>query len=223
MKPTQSNRRTNALTLTEVLLLMILIALLLSLVDFGSYSISKKKARQAACMLNLRVIANDFRLWEAERDGGNPAATSISGTLELAATGNVAAVFQVVSNELNTPRILFCPTDTNHVEATNWMTGFGNKNISYFVGLDANEKNPNSILAGDDNFQIKGVPVKSGVLEVTTNTPIHWTTARHRLKGNILLADGSVQEATDTDLTNAIIKQYTGRSAFTNRFRLAIP
>ena len=68
-----------------------------------------------------------------------------------------------MSNELATPKVLFCPADAGHHWATNFTTDFGNTNISYFVGLDAKDDCPMSILVGDDNFEIGGVPVKSGV------------------------------------------------------------
>jgi prepilin-type processing-associated H-X9-DG protein len=69
------------------------------------------------------------------------------------------------------------------------------------------------LLLGDDNFEIGGVPVKSGLLELSMNTPISWTAARHKFVGNIGLADGSVQQVTQDGL----------RSAFVVSNRLAIP
>jgi prepilin-type processing-associated H-X9-DG protein len=57
-------------------------------------------------------------------------------------------------------------------------------------------------LSGDDNFEISGVPVKSGVLELSTNmaaywldVPVDWTDTRHKPRlGNIGFADGSARE-----------------------------
>jgi prepilin-type processing-associated H-X9-DG protein len=92
-----------------------------------------------------------------------------------------------------------------------------NKNVSYFVGLNASEDDPQAILSGDDNFEIGGIAVKSGLLELPTNSPIAWTVARHKFSGNILLADGSVQTVTISALTNLL--HQTGLA--TNR--LAIP
>jgi prepilin-type N-terminal cleavage/methylation domain-containing protein len=69
----------------------------------------------------------------------------------------VFSMFLVMSNELNTPRILFCPAERNYLDhvnyypATTWLgyTGTdasgtadyydGCKNVSYFVGVDARE------------------------------------------------------------------------------------
>src|SRR5208283_4519175 len=97
------------------------------------------------------------------------------GAMELVATGNVAANFLVMSNELSTPKILHCPADLDHVCATNFTTGFGNKNISYFVGLDAADEYPQRMLSGDDDFATNGVTVKPGLLHLWTNAPVTWT------------------------------------------------
>ena len=122
-----------------------------------------------------------------------------------------------MSNQLSTPKILHCPSDTDTFAATNSWSELNNQNVSYFVGLDASENDPQAILSGDDNFEINGVPVKSGLLEFSTNAPIAWSAARHKFAGNISLADGSVQSVTISGLTNLV--HQTGLA--TNR--LAIP
>ena len=114
--------------------------------------------------------------------------------MERAMNGDVAAVFQVMSNELSTPKILICPSDDDHFNGTNFSTDFSSKNISYFIGVNATEANPQMLLSGDDNFAIGGVPVKPGILELTTNATISWTMTRHKLVGNIAITDGSVQQ-----------------------------
>ena len=137
--------------------------------------------------------------------------------MELVATGNVATCFQVMSNELSTPKILICPQDTKAILAANFGEGFNNRNISYFVGLDADENKPQMFLSGDDNLAIGGIPVKSGVLELSTNTPVTWTSlrhvaynshfwtaARHKFVGNIGMADGSAQQFTIDGLQKAL-------------------
>ena len=139
------------------------------------------------------------------------------GAMELAATGDAAGIFCVMSNELGTPKILLCELDKNHSAATNFTPDFDSSKISYFVGLNAVPNQPQMILSGDDNFAIDGVPVKSGLLEFTTNAPIAWTTARHINAGNIGLADGSVQSVT----TDGLQKLIQRSGVATNR--LAIP
>ncbi len=188
-----------------------------------------RKATRIACVNNLKQIGIAYRLWEGDHGDKYPMAVSVAngGSMELIAAGNVAACFQVMSNEVNTPKILLCPEDTRRVLATNWST-LNNSNISYFVGLDAVESKSQMFLSGDDNFTISGIPVKSGLLELLTNTPVGWSSGRHvspnshfwtpdKYIGNIGLADGSVQQLTTDGLRQAL--QQTGVA--TNQ--LAIP
>jgi hypothetical protein len=94
------------------------------------------------------------------------------------------------------------------------------KNISYFLGLDANTNSPQAFLCGDDNFEIGGVPVKSGLLELPANAPVSWTSGRHTTYerhfwnaatsfGNVGLADGNVQQTTISSRTN-LVERSTG-------------
>lgn len=128
--------------------------------------------------------------------------------MELAVTGDVVSVFQVMSNELSTPIILYCPNDTEHSMATNFGPGLTSKNISYFVGLDAGTNFSQALLSGDDNFQVGSVPINPGLFRIESRTPVGWTAARHKFAGNIGLADGSVQSVRDSGLAKLI--QQTG-------------
>lgn len=139
------------------------------------------------------------------------------GTMELADGRNAWIDFAVMSNELSTPVILVCPTDKSRSYATNFAVSFNNANVSYFVGLDASEGQPEMFLSGDENFAVGGIPVKSGLLELSTNLSVTWTDARHKFSGNIGLVDGSVQQIATTNLQEAL--HQTGLA--TNR--LAIP
>jgi prepilin-type processing-associated H-X9-DG protein len=113
------------------------------------------------------------------------------GTRDLAAGPTVFFHFTVMSNELSTPKILLCPADANRVFATDF-NGFGNSNISYFVGIDADDTVPQEFLAGDRNIT-NGSPVVNGILHLATNRPVGWTHEMHNRQGNVALADGSVQ------------------------------
>jgi len=176
------------------------------------------------CNNNLKQIDLAFKIWS--NDGGDKYTTQVpakwGGSMEAAAAGNVAAIFQSMSNELNTPFILVCPSDKNRHEAADFTTDFSSKNISYFVGIDAAEDNPASIVAGDNHLQVNGSPVRPGVVEIDTNTPIAWTAERHRSTGNIALADGSAAQATSPGLVNAVLNQrqfdYRGPTNRFNRF-----
>jgi prepilin-type N-terminal cleavage/methylation domain-containing protein len=224
MKLGYSKRRNDAMTLTEVLVVLFVVAVLIMII-LPVLAAGKKKSSKVGCPNNLKQIALAFRIWEGDNNDKYPTQVSMKegGAMELVVTGNVAAVFQVMSNELFITKVLICPADARRHWATNFTADFGNKNVSYFVGLDAADSYPESILSGDDNFEINKVAVKSGVLELSKNTPLAWTSERHRFTGCIGFADGSVQATTDSGLTDTIINQYKFSSDFTNRFRIAIP
>ncbi len=122
-----------------------------------------------------------------------------------------------MSNELGTAKILHCPQDGKHIEAVSFDR-LTSSNISYFVAVDVtNSVDPQAILSGDDNLEVSGLPVKSGLLELWSTPPISWTSARHKFAGYILVNDGSVQSVSKNGLRQAL--QQTGIA--TNR--LAIP
>ncbi len=220
MKPRVAHRKTTALTLLEVLVIIVCLFVsslfILGLINEAGW---KSKAQRVNCINNLKEIGVAYKLW-----GGDSTAnfqlhnsTARGGVKELVQRGIAYVRYQVMSNNLTTPKLLICPADINKIAATNFSTNFGNKNISYFVGVDASDVWPQTLLSGDDNFEIGDVPVKSGLLEFSTNAPIAWTTKRHKNAGNIGLADGSVWLTDDKQLVQKLIE--TGLA--TNR--LAIP
>jgi competence protein ComGC len=212
---TQTSQKCAAMTLFEVLVIIAILAILFAILLPAIIPASGRR-QGINCVNNLKEISLGYRIWEGDNGDLYPTGVSVTngGAMESAATGDVAAVFQVMSNELSTPKILICPQDATHTPATNFATGFSAKNISYFTSVNASEANPQMMLLGDDNFEIGGVPAQSGLLQISTNTPIAWSAARHGYVGNVALTDGSVQQ-----LTTPSLREYNGRA--TNRF--AIP
>jgi hypothetical protein len=137
--------------------------------------------------------------------------------MEPSLRGNVAPVFQVMSNELATPKVLLCPADADRFAAKSFTAGFDNSTVSYFVGVDAADDKPSMFLSGDESFAIDSRPVKSGLLLLATNAPVSWTAARHVNQGNIGLADGAVMTTGSASLRQLLVQ--TGVA--TNR--LALP
>ena len=222
MRPRWQKQRNRAMTLIEVLVIIAICAFIMFIVVPGGVSPrAKARAQRINCVINLKQVGLAFRIWPPAQDDKYPMSVSVTngGAMELIAAGNVAGCFQIMSNELSTPKILICPADQeHHTAATNFTTDFNNLHISYFVGLDADEEHhPQRIMTGDDNFQIIGAGVPSGVLQIQTNAPVSWTAARHKFVGNIGYADGSVAQVSDSGLQSAL--QQTGLA--TNRF--AIP
>ena len=133
-----------------------------------------------------------------------------------------------MSNELGgDPKLLLCPgeTDAARFQATTFelplKTGdilfTSNTNLSYFVGVNATETDPNGILSGDRNLT-NGTPIQNGLLELNTNTLAGWTAEMHNKVGNIAMADGSVQQLDTTGLRTAI----ANASDFTNLLQMPI-
>ena len=233
MKPRFPNRRNHALTLVEVLVVIVVLVILL-LLGFpeGFFGHRLRKSQQISCSNNLKQIGLAYRIWSGDNNDKYPTGISVTlgGSMEMVATGNVTQTFLVMSNELSTPLLLNCSWDMAHIQ-TRSFAGLASSNISYFVGVDAtNDMNPQMIISGDDNFEISGAPVKSGLVQFTTNSNVAWTSGRHVpykehfwtstrgiFLGNIGLADGSVQQVTTHGLQ--VMLQKTGLT--TNR--LAIP
>lgn len=183
------------------------------------------KASRINCVSNLKQIGLAFRLWSNDHDEIFPMNLSASGTkggtLEFALTGEVWRHFQIISNEINSPKVLFCPDDKKRSKTAEWQSFTNNSHLSYFVGLDANEILPQTILSGDRNLTSATVKPLKGVLNLTTNDRVEWTKELHNLNGNVGLADGSAQQVT----TSSLNKQLTAAFLSTTQtvHRLALP
>lgn len=171
------------------------------------------------CMMNVRQISVSYILWAGDHNGKFPMEVSVTngGAMELVAKGNVAACFIAMSNQLASPKVLICPSDLRHIAATNFGESFNNSHISYFADLDASRDPPRGLLVGDANFAIRGVPVNSGILELSSNLPVAWTLNRHPSGGTVGFVDGHAQEVINSGLPE-VLQQF---GAATNR--LAIP
>jgi prepilin-type N-terminal cleavage/methylation domain-containing protein/prepilin-type processing-associated H-X9-DG protein len=216
-------------TLIELMIVILGVSVLVMML-LPRHTGHKVKATKINCTNNLKQIGLAYRQWAIDHNEQFPAAVPLTngGAMEAVMAGNVAAVFQVMSNELNTPKILFCPADKRRMSTTLFAPGLGNSNVNYFVGLDASPASPQMFLSGDDNLlvggpvggygvAIKGAPVKPGVLALWTNTPVAWSDGRHKKQGNVGLADGSVQGFS----SNRLLEGLRNTGAATNR--LAFP
>lgn len=207
-----------AFTLVELLVVMAVVVLL-TLCLLPALNKWKSQAQRIRCASHLKQIGLGFRIWAGDHNDLYPMAVSLTngGTMEFVSSGLVFPHFQVLSNELNTPVILVCPSDYSRRPATNFVSGFSNTNTSYFLSLDANETQLQMFLSGDSNLEVDGKPVGPGLLNLWTNSTVAWTAARHVRQGNVALADGSVQQCSKPRTQQALAES----GVATNR--LAIP
>jgi prepilin-type N-terminal cleavage/methylation domain-containing protein len=218
MKTQATTRGGKGFTLTELLVVICVVALL-GAVLLPSLAGSHKSPR-IACVNNLKEISLAFKIWEGDNGDKYPMQVSgkNGGAMELALAGDAAGIFRVMSNELFTPKILVCPEDHGRHYATNFTTDFNVQKISYFLGLDAEDEYPQMILSGDDNLDVNGVRIRPGVVNLSTNASVEWTEnerhgrpqhwsihKQHWRLGNIGLVDGSVQQTTVATLTSALM------------------
>lgn len=186
-----NSRQWLAFTLIEALIIVVILALLLFIL-LPSLAGAKRRAQRQRCVENLKQVGLAFKQLALDGDRYQmEIEAAYGGSAESVTNGEVFRHFQVMSNELNTPKILICPTD-QRVASPDFKIGFSNTNISYFVGVDAQDSYPEMLLVGDRNLT-NGSPMPNGLLFLTTNSAAGWTHELHRLEGNIGLGDGSVQ------------------------------
>jgi len=196
MKRDGNKQGSNAFTLIELLCVIAIIAILAALL-LPALGQAKLKAQRIQCVNQLRQAGVAFTLFAHDHGDKFPmqVPASAGGSLEFAQPSDLTngafyssfRHFQAISNELVTPKVLVCPTDSREAAAN-----FGvlqNENLSYFAGADATPSLPNSVLASDRNIR--------------TNQNFYWTQEMHRFKGNLLFSDGHVDERKDLSVVVA--------------------
>ncbi len=201
--------RRQAFTWIELLLVVVVIVFLAGMFLPARSWPKGPGATRIKCVNNLKNLGLAVRIFSTDNDGMFPWQVPIAkgGSMEeIGDTNRIWRHFQVLSNELSTPRILQCPKDPRLSKLnTSGMTfntvtnsaglRFGhNDHVSYFLNLSASEEEPESILAGDRNLTRNHTSIR-GRITPGTNDVFDFTTSGHDGGvGNLLFGDGSVQQ-----------------------------
>jgi prepilin-type N-terminal cleavage/methylation domain-containing protein/prepilin-type processing-associated H-X9-DG protein len=232
-----------AFTLLELVVVIAIIAVL-AVFSLPALARTRAQAQRIACSNNLKQVGLAFRTWANNHSGNMPMNVAGGGTTPPAQDAGGAAgvanagvtylwhVFRCMSNELSTPKILFCPAEmdgsTKYAATTFASTvviGTGQVpfsscvNISYFVGWDATETSPRKFLGGDHSMgqntspgtmNAAANPYRNKWVAIGTNTStsplngVAWTdSSQHQKRGNVGMADGSVEEFSISTLRSA--------------------
>lgn len=193
------------LTLLEVLV-VIVVGALLALALLPALAPPPRRALTIKCVSNLKQAGLAMLVWAADHDDNLPMqiSTNMAGTKEFNDVNDAWHHFFAVTNELSTPRVLICPSDSR--TPANNFASFANSNLSYLINLDAARSNSPAILSGDR--KLTGVKSNNqGIAELNRGSLPQWPRGIHTkvsTSGNVALADGSVRTLGDADLQSLV-------------------
>jgi prepilin-type N-terminal cleavage/methylation domain-containing protein/prepilin-type processing-associated H-X9-DG protein len=236
-------RKIGAFTLIELLVVIAIIAILAALL-LPALARAKAKAQRISCTNSLKQVGLAFRTWAIDNDGNMPMKYPIASggadyhlgkktdtTSQLTSFGTFG-FFMAISNELTTPKVLFCPSEAETANrqvagtfanagttgGANTIPYTNNLNVSYFVGIDAQETAPQMMLTGDHNLGDGNPPTAwrcpyngtaaNARYVLGTNYPsatgVGFMDNMHSKQGNVGMADGSVQGFTRSRFQEAL-------------------
>jgi prepilin-type N-terminal cleavage/methylation domain-containing protein len=217
-------------TLIELLVVVAIIAILASLL-LPALARAKAKGRRVACVSNQKQITLALKMFADDNDQRFPWwIPPPDGTKGVLWTWQH---LQLLSNELVTPKVLHCPSDSERRIAQHFgdgLEGFAhpenqNQALSFAIGTEARPAEPVMHLVTDRNAIGETDEGNCGVAGLPTRITLfghhgaglvraEWDKTIHRFGGNVGLVDGSVHQFTSRALFEHMLQ--TGDSNFSN-------
>jgi competence protein ComGC len=227
----------SAFTRVELLVLLAVITLLAAVI-LPAVANSRPRSHRVICANNLRQIGVAMHVWGHDHGDQPPHHLLVEqgGTKRHPLAANTWLHFSWISNELSSPKLLFCPSDTGSPASD--FTGnpaggyvhpkFANNATSYFLTFTFSGDN-HRIQVGDRNIRTFGV---TGSSYFNTALYVHvmpidpafgWTAGLHEYAGNLLFTDGQVELASSQRLREAAERGNDFFGSAGSRMRFCVP
>ena len=124
MKTQWTMRGGEGFTSVELLVVICVVAAVVALL-LPALAAAKRKSSRVNCVNNLKQDGVAFEMWA--EDTGDKYPTQMCATndamMKLIGSGNAYVLWQIMSNELSSAKVLICPEDKDHTGTFSFTDG----------------------------------------------------------------------------------------------------